>query len=111
LRLAHWNQSVADPDGTVESGGLGTTNTGDQSAINRGAHSGISGRAGHDSGAARVAPWQSASWSADRAAAVEALRSGRVPDAYRDLVRAYFDSRDVSEPAGHGTADRAGTSH
>jgi hypothetical protein len=40
---------------------------------------------------ARIPPWRSASWRADRDAALRAVESGRVPDAYRDLVREYFD--------------------
>jgi hypothetical protein len=35
-------------------------------------------------------PWQSSSWPAARSEALSAVRDGRVPDAYRDLVRAYF---------------------
>jgi hypothetical protein len=38
-----------------------------------------------------VAPWQdSTAWQASTEQAQEALRSGRVPDEYRDLVGAYF---------------------
>jgi hypothetical protein len=40
----------------------------------------------------RPAPvWRSGDWANDQAAAREAVRSGKVPDAYRDLVREYFD--------------------
>ena len=39
----------------------------------------------------RVPPWQSESWPSDRRAAADAVDAGRVPDAYRDLVRDYFD--------------------
>jgi len=109
LRLADWNPSVAGSDDAVESSGMGATEAGNRTTINPDARRGTSGRSGHESGAARVAPWQSASWSADCAAAIEALRSGRVPDAYRDLVRAYFDFREASEAGGQGTADRAQT--
>jgi len=38
-------------------------------------------------------PWSSSSWGADRAAAGEAVRAGRVPDAYRDVVSEYFRER------------------
>lgn len=41
-----------------------------------------------------VPPWRSATWPADREAAARELQSGRVPDAYRDLVREYFDRAD-----------------
>ena len=45
-------------------------------------------------------PWSSPSWDADRAAAGEAMRSGRVPDGYRDIVSEYFraGSRDTKAP-------------
>jgi hypothetical protein len=39
----------------------------------------------------RTPPWQSPSWPADARAARQAIDAGRVPDAYRDLVRDYFD--------------------
>ena len=35
-------------------------------------------------------PWSSPSWRADGEAAGEAVRSGRVPEAYRDVVTEYF---------------------
>jgi hypothetical protein len=41
--------------------------------------------------AAEVQPWQSDSWPGDAARARAAVEAGRVPDAYRDLVRRYFD--------------------
>jgi hypothetical protein len=41
----------------------------------------------------RVAPpWNSPTWSADRQAARRAVDLGAVPDAYRDLVRGYFET-------------------
>ena len=40
-------------------------------------------------------PWQSPSWPADRADALRAVQTGRVPDNCRDVVREYFrDSGD-----------------
>ena len=42
---------------------------------------------------AKSPPWSSSSWSADRAAAGDAVRAGRVPDAYRDVVGEYFRDR------------------
>lgn len=38
-----------------------------------------------------VAPWQTDAWSQRRDAAQAAVDAGRIPDAYRDLVRDYFD--------------------
>ncbi len=37
-----------------------------------------------------AAPWSSDRWPTDRDAALHAVQSGQVPDAYRDLVRDYF---------------------
>lgn len=39
-------------------------------------------------------PWRAPAWNADRARALRAVERGAVPDAYRDLVRAYFDDAD-----------------
>jgi hypothetical protein len=36
-------------------------------------------------------PWQSADWAQDAERANQAVESGRVPDAYRDVIRAYFE--------------------
>ena len=44
-----------------------------------------------DPGPDRLPPWRSDTWPAAASAAEEAVRTGRVPDAYRDLVRDYFD--------------------
>jgi hypothetical protein len=52
---------------------------------------GGSASSGPDSPIDRVAPWESSTWPADAQAAQEAVEAGRVPDAYRDLVREYFD--------------------
>ena len=41
--------------------------------------------------AARVSPWQAPTWQRDARVAREQLDAGRVPPAYRDLVRRYFD--------------------
>lgn len=42
-------------------------------------------------GGRRPAPvWESQGWADDRGAAEAAVRSGRVPDAYRELIRGYF---------------------
>ena len=36
------------------------------------------------------APWESSTWSSDRAAALQATDNGSIPDAYRGMVRDYF---------------------
>jgi hypothetical protein len=37
-------------------------------------------------------PWRSETWAADVERARQAVEAGRIPDAYRDLVRAYFET-------------------
>jgi hypothetical protein len=44
-------------------------------------------------GGAAVAPWYSPTWPADRAAAMDAVRAGHVPDAYREMVGDYFERK------------------
>ena len=70
-----------------------TTGGGGGRAADGGASDG--GGGGASAGAAssrKAAPvWQSQSWASDREAARTAIVTGRVPDAYRDLVRDYFE--------------------
>jgi len=40
----------------------------------------------------RVAPWQSSDWFYAQSRATRAIEAGRVPDAYRDVVRDYFQT-------------------
>ena len=49
---------------------------------------------------AKPPPWSSPSWDADRAAAGAAMRDGRVPDAYRDVVSEYFRGGDTGGARG-----------
>jgi hypothetical protein len=51
----------------------------------------IAGTAGSAAGTSLVPPWRTSQWPADVRRAHDALNTGRVPDAYRDLVRDYFD--------------------
>ena len=51
----------------------------------------LSGRVGANQ---QSPPWSSSSWDAARAAAGEAMRTGRVPDSYRDVVSEYFRAGD-----------------
>jgi hypothetical protein len=73
------------PVGTTPAGGAGDpaarAGAGDDAAM-----------PGHARSArATVAPWHTSTWNADRARALRDVERGAVPDAYRDLVRAYFD--------------------
>jgi len=52
---------------------------------------GKGGATGAESGGQPVPPWQSAGWADDVAEANRRLNTGKVPAAYRDLVRNYFD--------------------
>jgi hypothetical protein len=67
-------------------GGLAASDSG--SGNDRDAGAGTSVTSGSPT---RAAPWESSTWPARAAAAREAAENGRVPDAYRDLVRDYFD--------------------
>jgi hypothetical protein len=46
-------------------------------------------------------PWSGADWPAARAAALRAIDGGRVPDAYRNLVRDYFDRSNQADGSSH----------
>jgi len=77
--------------------GSSKTNTGNNTAGGGGIsseNSNNSTAAGGTAGAGkprRPAPiWRSDTWPADQQAAQAAIRSGQIPDAYRDLVRDYF---------------------
>lgn len=72
-------------NGTVRGGASGraTDGSGDRSTRH--------GVVRDDSASRRVAPWMTDAWPERRAAALSAVDAGRVPDAYRDLVRDYFD--------------------
>jgi hypothetical protein len=39
----------------------------------------------------RTAPWQTTIWPQQQADALQAVRQGRVPDRYREIVQAYFE--------------------
>lgn len=75
------------PDGAREgAGGTGRASAGS----GNGAGSGQS--AGQASETARRAPpWQSSEWPAQGRRAMDAVESGKLPDAYRDVIREYFD--------------------
>ena len=40
-----------------------------------------------------AAPWSGSNWPAAQAAALNAIQDGRVPDAYRSIVRDYFQNQ------------------
>jgi hypothetical protein len=71
--------------GNETAGGGGTS-------IDNGSAAGKSGHTAAPGKAHKPAPvWQSQSWPADQESARSAIRSGQIPDAYRDLVRDYFE--------------------
>lgn len=51
---------------------------------------------------ASVAPWSSSDWPAAQTAAMNAVQNGRVPDAYRNLVRDYFQNQSEPIDGSHG---------
>jgi hypothetical protein len=76
---------VASANGTP-SGGVGT------SSNEAGAEKKPSGEAAGTSpqSSRQAPPWHSANWATQSQQAMDALDSGRIPDAYRDIVRGYF---------------------
>lgn len=74
-------------------GGIKTGNTagGGGSAATEGGTGTASGTAGGTTAARHVPVWSGQGWPAAQDAAREAIRVGRVPDAYRPLVRDYFE--------------------
>ncbi len=93
--------TAAHADHPATPRGEGTNTTTDPRAVTAAGNGASSktntspGRSGDSVTAARpdraAAPWSSDHWPTDRAAALQAVDAGRVPDAYRDLVRDYFD--------------------
>jgi hypothetical protein len=75
-----------NPSGTPSAGGGAASRPSSDGAPTAGSTTG-----GTPARAAKVPPWQSSSWPADARRAREAIDAGRIPDAYRDLVRDYFD--------------------
>jgi hypothetical protein len=80
-------QSRNAPGNGNPSGGAG------ESAMTRGNGSEASGQAaGANRDVSRKAPpWQSADWATQSQQALHAVDAGRIPDAYRDVVRGYFE--------------------
>lgn len=78
------------PNGnSTPAGGTGAAASDDARAGGSGAGGTTTTAGGKHRHAAPV--WQSDAWPADRQAARSALQNGHIPDAYRDLVRDYFE--------------------
>ena len=73
-----------------EAGGASSGGVGKAAASTHG-RDGQSGISSDQSTANSVPPWQSAGWARDVQRAHDAVESGQVPDAYRDVVRGYFE--------------------
>jgi hypothetical protein len=80
------SSSSASPDGTRADGGAGRATLSDIEVIDHYKNGTVIRDAQPDASP----PWESSDWPAHRDAALNDVRSGRVPDAYRDLVRDYF---------------------
>jgi hypothetical protein len=74
----------ARPDHTAGGGGTAATSEGAGGDGNAGATGGTTG-------ARHVPAWRAQGWPAAQEAARDALRGGKIPDAYRPLVRDYFE--------------------
>jgi hypothetical protein len=78
--------SAGSPSGngtTPGGGGAANANYNQGNSDTGGASSAMTGHSD-------TAPWNSANWTTARAAALQAADNGSIPDAYRDLVRDYF---------------------
>jgi hypothetical protein len=80
------NRASVSPDGTTAGGG---NVTGSESGKTNPTHSGTTANPSRT--ANQTPPWKSDSWPQDVRRANEVIDSGAIPDAYRDLVRDYFD--------------------
>lgn len=77
--------SRMNSQGTDSAGGGGTS-------TENGSATGKSGNTAAAVKSHKPAPiWQSQSWPADQESARSAIRSGQIPDVYRELVRDYFE--------------------
>jgi hypothetical protein len=95
--IGRTNQSAGHPPSQTTASSIGTSNqngtvAGGGAAMSNPengrpeSNSASTATPGHTS----AAPWDSATWPSDRAAALQATDNGGVPDAYRDVVRDYF---------------------
>lgn len=71
--------------GTATGGGAGMSRDGNAGNALTGSSAGVT------AGSASAAPWENSNWGVYQQAAGDAIRSGRVPDPYRQLVQDYFD--------------------
>jgi hypothetical protein len=83
--------SGSDPQASTQSGknamgGVGRVANGTPNGTPSGQVAGASSESSH-----QAPPWRSASWGAKSQQALDAVDAGRIPDAYRDVMRAYFD--------------------
>jgi hypothetical protein len=87
------NATTTAGGGTAGVDATQSQNPADAAAASRTASSGAGAKQ-------KTPPWSSSSWDADRGAAGQAMRDGRVPDAYRDVVSEYFRDGDGRDRAG-----------
>ena len=85
----------SSPNGTharaVRNSGEASVGVGESSSDQLAARGSSTGSAGSTSPKVSVPPWSSSQWPQRAQHARQLLDSGQVPDAYRDLVREYFD--------------------
>jgi hypothetical protein len=81
------------PGGNDSKTGAGAASSGGTGTAKSGANAASSGAAGAGTDVRPAPVWTSPTWSDDRAAALRAVEGGAVPDAYRGLVRDYFERK------------------
>lgn len=67
-------------------GGVGRASDGSSDGAPAGQYVGAPAQSSHP-----APPWRSADWGAASRRAMDAVDAGRIPDAYRDVIRDYFD--------------------
>lgn len=78
---------------SVNPQGVAGTGSGGRSPSSSDSAGSESGTASQESSAPAPPPWQSSDWPADVNRAHQEIETGQIPDAYRDVVRGYFDRR------------------
>lgn len=80
----------------ADAGGNTSSGTGESTGASSGKSHGSGSIAGSSSHPQHIPPWQSPTWQSDSQAAQSAVEGGRVPAAYGDIVRQYFDRSEQS---------------
>ena len=87
LLTASGTQAHPPAGGTHAAAGSGQASSQTPSGLDASGES-----AGRSEASQSAPPWATSHWAADSQRADAAVESGRIPDSYRDVIRAYFES-------------------